>query len=119
MDELGKVNSLQLYNMWKNLTVGLVTIIIMLSLSKMLPYFVSPVISLVAAAFIYLYIYNSKSADGGSCMIVPYAVLLGLMGYSFVSIILNIIHAWGIWELPAEFVFFTNPFIPSLILNPV
>ncbi len=119
MDELGKVNSLQLYNMWKNLTVGLVTIIIMLSLSKMLPYFVSPVISLVAAAFIYLYIYNSKSADGGSCMIVPYAVLIGLMGYSCVTIILNIIHAWGIWELPAEFVFFTNPFIPSLILNPV
>lgn len=120
MDELGKINSLQLYNLWKNLTMGLVTIIAMIGISRLLPYFVSPVVSLIGAAFLYLYIYNSKAMSGGtSCMVVPYAFLVGLMGYSFVTIVLNIIHAWGLWELPPEFVFFTDPFIPSLILTPI
>ena len=120
MDELGKINSLQLYNLWKNLTVGLVTLVAMIAISKQLPYFVSPVISLIAAAFLYVYIYNSRAvSDGTSCMIVPYAIMICLMGYSFAAISLNIVHAWGILILPAEFVFFTDPFIPTLILSPV
>lgn len=120
MDELGKINSLQLYNLWKNLTVGMVTLVAMIAISKQLPYFVSPVVSLVAAAFLYIYIYNSRAtSDGTSCMIVPYAIMVCLMGYSFATISLNIVHAWGIWNLPAEFVFFTDPFIPTLILSPV
>lgn len=120
MDDLGKINSLQLYNLWKHLTVGLVTMIAMIAISKQLPYFVSPVVSLIAAAFLYVYIYNSKTvSDGTSCMIVPYAIMVCLMGYSFVTIALNIVHAWGVWNLPPEFVFFTDPFIPTLILGPV
>lgn len=120
MDELGKINSLQLYNLWKHLTVGLVTVVAMLAISKQLPYFVSPVVSLISAAFLYVYIYNSRAvSDGSSCMIVPYAIMITLMGYSFVTIALNIIHAWGFLTLPAEFVFFTDPFIPTLILSPI
>lgn len=120
MDDLGKINSLQLFSLWKNLTVGLVTLIAMVAISRQLPYFLSPVVSLLAAAFLYVYIYNSRTvSDGASCMIVPYALMIGLMGYSFAAIVLNIIHAWGFWQLPPEFVFFTDPFISSLILSPV
>lgn len=120
MDDLGKINSLQLYNLWKHLTVGLVTLIAMVAISRQLPYFLSPVVSLLAAAFLYVYIYNSRTtSDGTSCMVVPYALMLCLMGYSFATIALNIVHAWGLWKLPAEFVFFTDPFIPTLILGPV
>ncbi|MBD5355504.1 MAG: hypothetical protein HDR88_00620 [Bacteroides sp.] len=120
MKDLGKINSLQLYNLWKNFTVGLVTLIATTAISRMLPYYLSPVVSLVAAAILYLYIYNSKSeGETSSCMIVPYAVLVGLMGYSFVTIILNVVETWGIMHVPAEFIFFSDPFIPSLILTPV
>lgn len=120
MDDLGKINSMQLYNLWKNLTVGLVTLIAMVAISRQLPYYLSPVVSLLAAAFLYVYIYNSRSvSDGTSCMIVPYALMLCLMGYSFTTICLNIVQAWGFVQLPPEFVFFTDPFIPTLILGPV
>lgn len=39
MEDLGKVNSMQLYNLWKNLTVGLITVIAMMTFSKLLPFF--------------------------------------------------------------------------------
>ncbi len=52
MEDLGKVNSMQLYNLWKNLTVGLITVIAMMTFSKLLPFFLSPVVSLLCAAFL-------------------------------------------------------------------
>ena len=119
MEDLGKVSSIQLYNLWKNLTVGLVTIIAMMAFSKLLPFYLSPVISIICVAFLYVYIYNSKVSRDSSCMIVPYAFLYCLLSYSFVTISLNVVYAWGIDGIPHELIFFTNPFIPSLILNPV
>lgn len=119
MDDLGKINSLQLYGLWKNFTVGLVTMVAMIAISKQLPYFVSPVVSLVAAAYLYVHIYNSRAVSSGtSCMLVPYITMVCLMSYSFVTIAINIFQAWGVWTLPAEFVFFTDPFFPTLILSP-
>lgn len=38
MNDFNKVNSMQLYNLWKNLTVGLVTVIAMMTFSKLLPF---------------------------------------------------------------------------------
>ncbi|MDE6095491.1 MAG: hypothetical protein K2G52_04820 [Muribaculaceae bacterium] len=119
MEDLGKVNSIQLYNLWKNLTVGMTTVIAMMTFSKLLPFYLSPVVSIICAAFLYVYIYNSKESRESSCMIVPYALMYCLLAYSFVTIGLNVVYAWGITTVPDELVFFTNPFIPSLILNPV
>lgn len=119
MEDLGKINSMQLYNMWKNLTIGLLTLVVVVMISKMLPSFLSPVVALLGAGFLYVYIFNSKVNDDSSCMIVPYSFLYCLMVFALSTIVLNVLHAWGIKAIPSEFVFFSDPFIPSLILCPV
>ena len=119
MDDLEKVTSYQLYKLWRNLTIGMAAVIVMMSMSKLLPYFLSPVVSLLCAAGLYTFIYDNKVKNETSCMMVPFGMLYALVGYSFVTIVLNVLYAWGLKTLPSEFVFFTNPFVPSLIMNPV
>lgn len=119
MEDLGKVNSIQLYKLWKNLTIGMLTVIAMMTFSKLLPHYLSPVVSLLAAAFLYTYIYESRLKKDTSCMIVPMAMLYSLVSYSFVTIIINILYAWGVDTIPQEFIFFNSPFVPSLIMNPI
>lgn len=119
MDDLGKVNSMQLYVMWKNLTIGMTSIIGVVTFSHMLPYFLSPVVGLLVAAILYVYIYNTRSTSVTSCMLVPFAMLYGCLGYAFISILLNVLYAWGLKSIPNEFIFFDGTFIPSLILLPI
>lgn len=119
MEELGKVNSTRLYKLWKNLTVAMVTVIAMMTASKLLPYYLSPVASLIAAAFLYTYVFEARAKRDNSCMIVPYGMLYSLVLYSFVSILLNVMYSWGVKTIPLEFVFFNDPYIPSLLMNPV
>lgn len=119
MEDFEKVTSIQLYKLWRNLTVGMMTIIIMMAMSRMLPFFLSPVVSLICAAGLYTFIYDSKVKHDQSCMIIPFGMLYALVGYSFITILLNVLFAWGFKKIPAEFVFFTKPFIPSLLMNPV
>lgn len=105
--------------MWRNLTVGLLTIIAVMTFSKLLPYYLSPAIALIGAGFLYTYIFESKTRNDISCMVIPYTMLYSLVAFSFVTILLNVFYAWGFKDFPQEFIFFTNPFIPSLIINPV
>lgn len=119
MEDIGKVNSMQLYVMWKNLTIGMTSVIALITLSHMLPYFLSPVVALVTAAVLYVYIYNTRSTHVTSCMLVPFAMLYGCLGYAFSSILLNVLFAWGVKSIPNEFIFFDGTYVPSLILSPV
>ena len=119
MKEFGKINSTQIYGLWKNLTVCLLAVIATILISKILPYYLSPVIALVIASILYVYIYNERFNTVKSCIIPPIAILYSIVGYAFLTIILNLLHIWGIFDMPREFVFFTHPFIPTLILNPV
>lgn len=119
MNDFNKVNSMQLYNLWKNLTVGLVTVIAMMTFSKLLPFYFSPVIAIIGAAFLYVYLFGTKMSWGSSCMIIPYAMMYSQLAYAFVTILLNVLYAWGVKMIPSEIIFFKNPFIPSLVFNPV
>ncbi len=94
MEDFEKVTSIQLYKLWRNLTIGMVTVIVMMTMSKLLPYFLSPVVSLLCAAALYTYIYDSKVKRDTSCMIIPFGMLYALVGYSFVTIFLNVLYAW-------------------------
>lgn len=118
MKDFGKVTSKQVYGLWKNLTVSLIAVVAVLVFSKLLPYYLSPVVALLIASGLYMYIYNER---GGSrnCIIPTISILYSIVAYSFLTIILNLMHVWGLFEMPHEFVFFTDPFIPSLIMNPV
>ncbi|MCH5225234.1 MAG: hypothetical protein J1D77_04505 [Muribaculaceae bacterium] len=119
MRDLGKINSRQVYGLWKNLTVCLIAVVAVLVFSKILPYYLSPVVALLVASGLYMYIYNERLNTIRKCIIPSIAVLYGIVCYAFLTIILNLMHVWGLFTMPHEFVFFTDPFIPALILNPV
>lgn len=119
MKDFGKINSKEIYGLWRNLTVSLLAVAATLVISKILPYYLSPVIALLIASLIYLYIYGVRSTTTKSCIIPSVSVLYSIVFYAFVTIILNLMHIWGLFEMPKEFVFFNHPFIPALILNPI
>lgn len=119
MDDLRKVNSLQLYSLWKNLTIGLVTIIVMIAGSWMLPGYLSPVVSLLCAAALYTFLYNHKASKSPSCALIPFIVFYCLIVYSFASITVNVACVWGVMAMDSEFIFFNEPYIPSLVMIPV
>lgn len=121
MEDLRKVSSLQLYSFWKNLSIGLLIIAGMILLSVILPYFFSPIIALISAAILYTMLYNNKVSRNSSCLIVIYALFFCTILYSFLTIIINILDLWQLLpiQLPKELSFFSKPFLPSLILDPV
>lgn len=119
MDDLKKVNSLQLYSFWKNLSVSLLVLIACMAFSHLLPFFMAPVVGLVAAAVLYTMLYNARSKESSDCMLIPYVFFFCLIVYSFLTISVNVAFAWGIVRLPSEFIFFNDPYLPSLWLNPV
>ncbi len=119
MEDLNKVSSQQLYTFWKNLSTGLLTIVAIMALSIALPFYFSPIVALIAAAFLYTVIYNGKMSNKLNCMVVTYAIFLSLIVFSFFSIILNILYIWGFINIPNEFTFFHKPYIPSLTLCPI
>lgn len=119
MRDLGKVSSAQVFNLWKNLTVCLLAVMATLLISKILPYYLSPIIALLVASGLYLYVYQNKATNSKSCILPTISILYCIVGYAFFTIILNLFHIWGLFEMPKEFVFFTHPFIPALILNPI
>ncbi len=119
MEDLRKVNSIQLYSLWKNLTLGFVSIIVMFAGSKLLPGYISPVISLVCAAMLYTLLYNHRVSRSSTCVLVPYIIFFCLISYTFVSIFINVLYVWGIIRIDAEFIFFNEPYVPSLVMMPV
>lgn len=119
MKDIGKINSRHIYGLWKNLTLSLMAVSATIVFSHILPYYLSPVIALLVASGLYVYLYNEKFSSIKSCMLPAVTVLYCIVVYAFVTIILNLMHVWGLFEMPHEFVFFTDPFIPALILNPI
>ena len=119
MRDLGRVNSKQIYGLWKNLLVCLLGIMVTLVVSKFLPYYLSPLIALFVASGMYFYVYNTRVTSAKTCIMPVITVLYTIVCYAFLTIILNLMHIWGLFTMPHEFVFFTDPFIPALILSPV
>lgn len=119
MEDFGKVSSLQLYRLWKNLSIGLLTLVVMMTFSKILaPYFVV-IAGLACAAILYGRIYNSRIRNEGGCLLGLYVIFICLLVYSFAVVVLNILHMWEVITLPLEMTFLKPPFIPSLYLGPV
>lgn len=119
MKDLEKVNGAQLLSFWKNISVGILVMILSLVFCRIFPFYFSPIIGLLSAAFLYTLLYNNKIKSSSSCMVVPYAMFYCMIIYAFVSIILNVLDIWGFISMPKELSFFNYPYIPSLILTPV
>ena len=119
MDDLQRVNSVQLYTFWKNLSLGLLAIIALMAFSHILPIYASPILSMITGAFFYAMIYNNRQSADSSCLVVDYVLLYCVINYTFVTVVLNILTLWKVVDLPEEFIFLHDPYIPSLVMNPV
>lgn len=119
MKNLSKVNSWQIFEIWKNISAGLLTVIAVIIASKFLPFYFSPIVGLVGAAVLFTLLYQNKMRQGVNCMLIPYSMFFGLIVYSFVSILVNVLYIWGLLNLPDEFIFFNDPYIPTLWLVPI
>lgn len=119
MENIRKVNSMQLYGLWRNLAVSLMCIAAVMVGSHMLPYYMAPVLSLFLCGILYTMIWNNSVSDNGGCMIVVETMLYSLLCYTFASILLVVIQILDLYEFPKEVIFFNDPYLPSLILLPV
>lgn len=119
MQDFEKVSSTQLFSFWRNLSIGLLVMMCLLFLSRLLPFYYSPIVGLIAAAFLCTLLYNNKLRRTSSCMVVPYAMFYCVIIYSFLTIILNILDIWNIVPIPKELSFFNEPFIATLLFDPV
>lgn len=119
MEDLNKVNSLHLYSFWKNFSIGLLAVVVMVAFTKLLPFYLSPVVSLICAAVLYTILYNSRIQGDSTCMVIPYSIFYCLISYCIVTIGLNVAYLWGYFEIPKELIFFNYPYIPALIMMPV
>ncbi len=119
MEDLRKVNSMHLYQLWRNLAVSLLCIGAVMGGSHLLPYYMAPVLSLLLCAMLYTMIWNNNVSDNGGCMVVVETMLYSLLGYTFISVLFVVVYVLDLFKLPSEIVFFNEPFLPSLILLPV
>lgn len=119
MEDLQKVNSLQLYSFWKNLSIGLLVLVCIMALSHILPFYASPIVAFVAALFFYAMLYNNQNRADGKCMVIIYALLYSIVNYTITTIVLNVLTIWNVIHLPFELQFLNDPYIPSLLMNPV
>lgn len=119
MKDLDKINSSRLFSFWKNLSLGLLIVLVSMFIAQVLPYYFSPIITLIGAAVLYTMLYNGRIESNPSCMLVVYALFYSMITYAFITIVINILYIWGIFSLPKELTFFNPPYIPSLMYNPI
>lgn len=94
-------------------------VLVSMFIAQVLPYYFSPIITLIGAAVLYTMLYNGRIESNPSCMLVVYALFYSMITYAFITIVINILYIWGIVSLPKELTFFSPPYIPSLMYNPI
>lgn len=104
--------------MWRNLALGLATIVIVMTFSSIMPPYLSPVVSLLCAIGVYALIYNTKAKLGGACILMLYSIFVSLVVYSFVIVLLCLLNSWKIIELPPTMLV-QGMFVPILFIAPV
>lgn len=123
MTEINKVNREQLYQLWKNLSFGLLMFIILIACTRLLPFYFAPVLGLGAAAVFYRQLYARKNSTETervkSCDVVAYCFFYCMIAYCVVSITINVLYAWGVIDVPKELIFFNYPYLVSPMLLPV
>lgn len=120
MKEIFKINSIQVFLLWRNMAISMLAVCLVLLLSTYLPPFLSPVISTVCALGLYTLVYSSGSFKSGTCMLVPYTIFISLIVYTFTVVIINLLNVWSTSvDLFDELIFFYDPYLPILFLAPL
>ena len=119
MRELQKVSGMQINETWKNVSLSIFVLIAVVVACRLFPFYISPINGLVGSSILYTVLYRNKVRRGSACMIIPYSIFFCLISFSFISIAANVFYIWGLMQLPDEFIFFNDPYIPTLWLNPI
>lgn len=118
MEDLRKINSMQLYYLWRNLAISLLCIGLVMCGSHIVPYYMAPIVSLLLSAMLYTMLWNNHVSGERGCMVVVETMLYSLVCYTFISILLVVIEILELYRFPNEIIFFNDPYLPSLILLP-
>ena len=118
MEALRKINSMQLYYLWRNLAISLLCIGLVMCGSHVVPYYMAPIVSLLLSAMLYTMLWNNYVSGERGCMVVVETMLYTLVCYTFISILLVVIELLELYRFPNEIIFFNDPYLPSLILLP-
>lgn len=117
--ELQKVNTEQIFMMWRNIAVSMLSFIMLNLLTILLPPIFAPVVSTAAAIFLYYQVVSSSYSKYETCAIVPYIFFFIAVSYTIVLIVANLLAIWGIVPIPDEMMFFEGIYIPNLVIAPV
>lgn len=99
--------------------MGLLVIIALMAISHVLPFYAAPIVAIMAAVVLYAMIYNSRVTKDSQCMIVIHGLLYTVINFTVVVIALNVLAILNVFTLPDELLIINEPFMPSLILDPV
>lgn len=116
--EFQKVNTEQIFLMWRNVAVSLLSLVLLHVLTMVLPTYLAPIDSTAVALFLYYQVVSTSYNRKETCTIVPYLFFIIVTTYTVLLVAINVINVWGIVDLPNEYVFFDTPYLQSLILAP-
>lgn len=125
MNDLNKISRDQLYSLWKNLSFGLLLFIALVACTRLLPFYLAPVLALGCALLFYRNIFYIKTTKtdgshaGAGCNLVSYCFFYCVIAYCVIGITLNVLYAWGLIIVPRELIFFNYPYLVSLLLIPI
>lgn len=117
--DFNKVNSEQIFMMWRNFATSAIALVLLQVLTMVLPPLCAPVSSTCVAGFLYYQIFSNSYSKNGVCVIVPYTLFFVTLVYTVLLIVLNVLQVWGFLDLPSEILFFEAPYLQSLLLSPV
>lgn len=119
MNDLRKVNSIQLYYLWRNFAIALMCMAATIMFTQLLPHYMAPAVSLLFCGILYTVIWNNSNSEQPGCVIVPQIAFYSLLFYTFACIILVILSTMNLAKIPPEIMFFNYPFIPSMTMMPI
>ncbi len=105
--------------MWRNVAVSMLTLILLHVFTTILPAICAPLVSTVAAVFLYYQVVFASYSRYEICGLVPYAFFIIVVSYTVVLVAINLLNIWGVLSIPNEMVFFDMPYLQSLVLAPI
>lgn len=120
MRDLQKINILQLYLFWKNLSIAMVLLIVLLTVSTWTHSVISLFTAIICAFVIYVRIYANKTSHHPTYMLVGWSLMMSIILYTLIMMALAFMTAWGILDVGQDFNIFNGQRTLSvLILAPV
>ncbi len=120
MKDLRKINLLQLYLFWKNLSIAMLLLIVLLTVSTWTHSIFTIFTAIICAFIIYARIYANKTSHHPTYMLVGYALMMSIIIFTVILMVLAFLNAWGIMEIHYDFNIFKGPrTLPVLVFAPV